>query len=667
MVVAGIITVLALSGILGSLFQPREQRLPKLNENGEALWSQADSVLPYQFYNLNGSTDEVIETAGGILISVPEGSFTDAAGNTVNGAFELEVKEALEPLEIMKAGLETWSDNRLLETGGMFYLNARKDGQSLKIKPGAGVTASIPKIQDREDMLLFDGVRRKPGAGEDHEAAEMMSVDAGINWVNPVKPIRPLLSVAMDSLNFYPPGFEAKMAELGLRTDNKAIRDSVYLSFAVSDVIRVEGEFTKEEMDYLRALVDSMHITDPAEEQHMLQDFMDNSHRFGPARIDVFSVKPGIDPRSVLAFWTSDFNNTILATHTFEERMRFLHSTCDNELLLCYLNNIDKPLYYADSLAAAKASGPARDRLLAFYAQRCGKPDEFPGMTKKLMEVFARKQKELNALFEQTTATWLKRQQEAEALSAQTAEAQGQRDQIRQTGNLNAEFDANLRSVYEQMGMKEPQQLPVSRNVTENYNTFPVVSTGWKNVDKYVFESVLNRSNMSYSANGRTAEITYRNLQLNVKEASSYDILEAYLLPKGFMSFIRMQRTGGVFSYALNTQMEYSLVIIAYRGDALYVTMEKGPLQNGDRSLGSSSAETLNQFVKAGLNSTGVQDMLAETEYLAFRNKDLKRRRQTESVMNIRRVLTPVVYPCTAESAVYAADSIPVSPMLLVQ
>jgi len=650
-VLAGIITVLWLSGVLDTLFQPREHRLPERNENGEALWSRADSVLPYQFYTLDGTKDEVVETPSGMLLSVPAGSFTDEAGNVLNGTFELEVKEAMSPLDIMRAGLETWSDGSLLETGGMFYLNARKDGKNLKIKADANVTASIPKWQDRTDMMLFDGVRRGSGYGADDEAADVLARDGRINWVNPQKPTGILLSVPMDSLNFYPPGFEAKMNELGLNAADKKIRDSVYLSLAAINITQLNGEFSEDEMAFLHELAESHSENDPVKREELLATFMKHSGRF-INRVDMFSILPGIDPRSVLAFWTPDFNNTILATRAFEQRMRFLHSTCNQELLMCYVNNTDKPLYYADSLAASLAGGDIKERLLAFQAQRYGQPGQFRGMTGKLKEVFARRQQELDAVFRHTAGLWMDKQRRADAEAALEKAAAETRENSRLANNRAEEFDANLNSAYEQLGKKRPEQLPVSANVTDNFATFPIRSTGWKNVDTYVAESMYARTDMKYTApDGKTAEIRYRDYALQVENALGYDALEAYLIPKGLMSFIRMEnKNNGTFAYRCNGLITYNLVVVGYKGNDVFALMESAAAP-GLKKLRPSSAAEVNSFAAQKGTVRAASDMHAELEYMAFKRKEQQRQQQVQAVYEIRYALYSVVYPCSSPYA----------------
>jgi hypothetical protein len=76
-------------------------------------------------------------------------------------------------------------------------------------------------------------------------------------------------------------------------------------------------------------------------------------------------------PSSVLAFWKSKFNNTLLTTREFEERMKEIHKTCDPSVLDIYVKNMNKPLYELDEKVVAKGYS----RFKHFADQRVGAID----------------------------------------------------------------------------------------------------------------------------------------------------------------------------------------------------------------------------------------------------------------------------------------------------
>ena len=59
-------------------------------------------------------------------------------------------------------------DGRLLETGGMFYINARQGSENLKVNRSKPLNVNVPVNNDKNDMMLFKGERL---------------TDGSINWV----------------------------------------------------------------------------------------------------------------------------------------------------------------------------------------------------------------------------------------------------------------------------------------------------------------------------------------------------------------------------------------------------------------------------------------------------------------------------------------------------
>jgi hypothetical protein len=135
----------------------------ELNEENKKIWSDADKFLSPQIFKVQGNRDTVIETTGGILIAIPAHSFLNNTADEVDSEIEVEVKEALNAFDIMKAGLSTTSDGKLLETGGMFYVNARQDGKNLSIVQNKGLYVNIPNHQPDKNMMLFEGKRTENG------------------------------------------------------------------------------------------------------------------------------------------------------------------------------------------------------------------------------------------------------------------------------------------------------------------------------------------------------------------------------------------------------------------------------------------------------------------------------------------------------------------------
>ena len=151
-----------------------------------------------------------------MILAIAYDAFLDENGNIYDGPVTFEVKEALKPVDILKAGLSTKSGDDHLETGGMFYLNPTAKGTQLSINPEAPIYAEVPTDVVVPGMQLYDS---------------KVLPDGSIDWVDP-KPIeRYLTPVDINGLNFYPDGYQNKVTELGHDGGNKIFTDSLFYTF----------------------------------------------------------------------------------------------------------------------------------------------------------------------------------------------------------------------------------------------------------------------------------------------------------------------------------------------------------------------------------------------------------------------------------------------------
>ena len=191
--------------------------LHELNEQGTTNWSEADKVLEAQVFAINPERDTIIESQHGTVISIPAHSFLNTQGIAAKSSIEVEIKEAMTPSEIMKAGLSTTSNGKLLETGGMFYVNARIGDDNLTIDKSKPLNVNVPVNNAKNDMMLFRGERKADGT---------------INWIEPKAMKKKLSTVDILKLNFYPEHFLDSVKAFGFNNKNKVLTDSIYYSYS---------------------------------------------------------------------------------------------------------------------------------------------------------------------------------------------------------------------------------------------------------------------------------------------------------------------------------------------------------------------------------------------------------------------------------------------------
>ena len=124
-------------------------------------------ALPTYKFTVQTDKDTTISTPSGLEFNIPKDAIAVPTGNTV----ELEVQEALNMDDIVKAGLTTMADDQPLESDGMFSFNTSTEGarvvKTIKIRQ--------PSEDPKNDMDVYKGE---------------LDADGNMNWVDP-SPIDP--------------------------------------------------------------------------------------------------------------------------------------------------------------------------------------------------------------------------------------------------------------------------------------------------------------------------------------------------------------------------------------------------------------------------------------------------------------------------------------------
>lgn len=681
--------------------------LPELNEQGTKLWSDADKYLPLQSFELNAEKDTVVETTDGIVIAIPANSFLDANGNPAKGTIALEVKEALNAADVMKAGLNTKSGDKLLETGGMFYINARKDGKSLNIDPENPLYAEIPSEETKPGMQLFEGKRLPDGT---------------LDWINP-KPIeKNLLPVDILSLNFYPPDYLGALSSWGYNAKDRKFTDSLYYSFA-SHFLSKEAITEAFQNDTLRDVSTASLSSQPGDAVALRGEELFNRncavcHSMGTNKItgpgmsglftrvpsdewvhkfiknndaliksgDAYAVKisqydasamtvfsymsdddidaiiryikygnsidgsdyiNGINPAKIKAIWNEKFQNTLLATREFEERLSYIHRVCNDrgsneQILDLYVNNLDKNLSAIDSMAAELGAGAA---FAKFALRGDGKVKNGNRDVRLLKDYYERRAKMYTEQLTKAVREFWDDQSEKDKEAFRKRNENKLNEAERVSDNFKKEVELNLSEAYRQLGQKRPKPSPGAP-----YGVH-VATTGWYNVDAFVIESVANRTTLDYidPASKKRAEIKYQPLNISISDARKYDRVLVYLLPDELNSFMRVKGANGVFKEELNELMIYKMVCIAYKGEESFYFSQDN-IKPGTTTV--SLIKTTNEDIRTNVNRyTGksqVKAMNDELNFIAFEKQEQKRQQKLSRIRELTEKVKPVIFPCMA-------------------
>lgn len=292
-----------------------------------------NTIVESQTFKINSQKDTVIEGKEGTVLSFPKGCFVSLDGNAVNGKIELELAEALTMEKMLLSNLTTTSNQKLLETDGMIYFNATSKGKQLRINPKKPVYIEIPTPNKKANMSVYKGIRDENG---------------NMNWINPKKLENWLIPVDIHLLNFLPEGFETEV-EKGMPFRNythssKELIDSLYYSLSLEEIVPeevpTESEYNesnsygnKDEIDSLLANVTAL-------------DTLWGTH-----------ARCGVNPSIIKAIKSEKFQNTLIATREFENRLKYMFKICRPDIIDIYIKNLDKNLWELDSITAEVLNG----------------------------------------------------------------------------------------------------------------------------------------------------------------------------------------------------------------------------------------------------------------------------------------------------------------------
>lgn len=112
--------------------------------------------FPTVAYTISSSADTTLFGPQGTRIFIGSETFQFEDGRPATDSITIELKEFYNKEDIILADLATISGDRLLETGGMIYIDASSNGEKLEINKNERIVVHFPKEQnDYRSMNLF--------------------------------------------------------------------------------------------------------------------------------------------------------------------------------------------------------------------------------------------------------------------------------------------------------------------------------------------------------------------------------------------------------------------------------------------------------------------------------------------------------------------------------
>ncbi|MBS1593945.1 MAG: cytochrome c [Bacteroidetes bacterium] len=508
------------------------------------------TMVPSEFFTVDPDKDNVVEGASGTTVAMQKGCFVDRMGRAVSGPVRVELAEALTMDRMLSSNLTTTSDGKPLETGGMIYFKATAAGEEVFIKKSKPLYIEIPTGQKKGGMMVYHGIRDK---------------DGNMNWIDP-KPIETYLTpVDISTLDFLPRGFAGMVATSmplgGYKKATKPFVDSLYYSFST---LGITAAATKEPEKRAREMGANAPLNEPyynpnkkiekgayTKESYTTgnQALSDSSEASLSSDLGGEIDQNEIDPARIKTLKDPKFNNTLIATHEFEERLQSIFKTCDKDILDIYVNNLDKDLWRLDEMAAEKlGKGPMADQFRAFAAQRLTNvkeaPEQATAMQQYYQQQLAKNTQELKTLFENAEAKQAAAQRVSDSISDEYRKLLWQREKYRM----------------------------------EKYK-FTWTDNGWVNIDKPA-DPVLNATIPDTVKNS----LQFIKVEATVSTPLQYDHLHSYLVLTDVRSLYKMN-AGDRTHYYVGDQSDHSMlmypnkdaliVVVAYKDDVPYMAIKK--------------------------------------------------------------------------------------------
>ncbi|MFN8287289.1 MAG: hypothetical protein U0V74_11070 [Chitinophagales bacterium] len=298
------------------------------------------TMVPSEFFIVNADEETVIEGVNGTMVAIPKNAFIDKQGNAATGKVRIELAEAYSLSSQLLSNITSTIENKPMLNAGTLYLNATNEkGEPLTLDKNKPTLIRMPVKNKSAGAKLYRGERNDNGS---------------MSWDNARETENYLVPIDIHQLNFLPDGF-AEVVRGGLPFNGYTVStpdlvDSLYYSLSA---YKYFGEESLPEIYLNEAYYNRQIAIENSKYNRESYNTIDSATVYSDKR---WTPKREIDPALIKTLKSDSFQNTFIATHEFEKRLQAIFKTCSNDILMLYVNNLDKQLWQVDEMAA-KALG----------------------------------------------------------------------------------------------------------------------------------------------------------------------------------------------------------------------------------------------------------------------------------------------------------------------
>jgi len=266
-----------------------EQRVSIPNTKADILINQLRPKS--QHFEIDANSDFSISGENGTQIYIPSNSFINQEGEIITGKVDIELIEVLSVADFIKSNLQTLSNGNLLQSEGMFFIDAKSNGQAVALAPDKKLQIELPKINSYDvasDIRIFSGIYDSIG---------------NINWNENQKLENKLIPLPLELFDY-----------------------KRWISFGFERIPNNEGYMAPADDE----IIDSVTFKNPSLENTFIA-----TREFEERYPHIMSAEWAI------GHYTSYYSTTVQTGQMIK----------DSTISLIYLNNLDKDLWYCDSLA----------------------------------------------------------------------------------------------------------------------------------------------------------------------------------------------------------------------------------------------------------------------------------------------------------------------------
>ncbi len=150
-----------------------------------------------QTFTINGDNDTLLVGKNGTTLTILKNTFINSQGQAAS-TVKIDLVEVNTISDVIKSNLQTTSGDNILQTGGMFFIDAKENNKSLSVAEGKSIYIEVQSNNKDPQMKIFDGKFDKKGR---------------INWTATSNLENNLIPIPLNLINLHKCDFECSFSQ----------------------------------------------------------------------------------------------------------------------------------------------------------------------------------------------------------------------------------------------------------------------------------------------------------------------------------------------------------------------------------------------------------------------------------------------------------------------